>query len=97
MSGIEVITGLVAGIVSAFSGATSLIQTWRKDRKEKEEEEEAGRRGGKRSCTGALFVHWRPNSAARVRLWLFSTRGEICRRRWYVLNIIVLPIHEYPS
>lgn len=36
MSGFEVVA-LVAGIVSAFSGATGLYRTWRKDKKERRE------------------------------------------------------------
>ena len=36
MSGMEVVA-LVAGIVSAFSGATNLYRSWRKDKKERRE------------------------------------------------------------
>lgn len=39
MSGLEVV-GLVAGIVSAFSGAASLYRDWRKGRREREQRQE---------------------------------------------------------
>lgn len=39
MSGLEIV-GLVAGIVAAFSGASSLYRDWRKERREREERQE---------------------------------------------------------
>lgn len=37
MSGLEVVA-LVAGIVSAYSGAASLFRNWRRDRKERQQQ-----------------------------------------------------------